>query len=99
MERSNKLACYIEIPAEYGVVRIEFDSGALISHEYEPDSHTDIFVLDAKQTSFKQHGLREGDHVRVHYEKGNNGWDFEGKIDDINNTFITIMMGRFDEQR
>lgn len=42
------MTCYIEKPAEYGVDRIEFDSGALISREYEPDSHVDIVLLDTK---------------------------------------------------
>ena len=93
------MTCYIEKPAEYGVDRIEFDSGALISREYETDSHVDIVLLDTKQASFKQHGLREGDYVRVHYEKGNNGWDLSGRIDDINDTFMAIMRGRFDEVR
>lgn len=50
-----------------------------------------------KQTSFKQYGLREGDHVVVHYEKGNNGWDFGGRIDDFNDVFMSVMVGRFDE--
>ena len=91
------MTCYIEKPAEYGVDRIEFDSGALISREYEPDSHVDIVLLDTKQTSFKQYGLKEGDHVRVHYEKGNNDWDLGGIIDDINDIFMSVMLGRFDE--
>ena len=91
------MTCYIEKPTEYGADQIEFDSGALISREYEPDSHVDIVLLDTKQTSFKQYGLKEGDHVRVQYEKGNNGWDLGGRIDDINDIFMSVMLGRFDE--
>lgn len=93
------MTCYIEKPTEYGADQIEFDSGALISREYETDSHVDIVLLDTKQASFKQHGLREGDYVRVHYEKGNNSWDLSGRIDDINDIFMAIMRGRFDEVR
>lgn len=85
------MTCYIEKPTEYGADQIEFDSGALISREYEPDSHVDIVLLDTKQTSFKQYGLK------VHYEKGNNGWDLGGRIDDINDIFMSVMLGRFDE--
>ena len=89
------MTCYIEKTAEYGVDRIEFDSGALISRDYEPDSHILIFTFDTKQTNFKEHGLREGDIVRVHYEKDNNGFDLMGRIDDMNDAFMTIFAGEY----
>lgn len=89
------MTCYIEKPAEYGVDRIEFDSGALISRDYEPDSHILIFTFDTKQTNFKEHGLREGDILRVHYEKDNNGFDLMGRIDDMNDAFMTIFVREY----
>lgn len=91
------MTCYIEKETKYGVNQYDFDSGALFSRDYEPDSHILIFTFDTKQTNFKEYSLREGDHVRVHYEKGNNGWDLGGRIDDINDIFMSVMLGRFDE--
>ena len=46
------MACYIEKEAQYGVNQYDFDSGALISRDYEPDSHILIFTFDTKQTNF-----------------------------------------------
>lgn len=89
------MACYIEKEAQYGVNQYDFDSGALISRDYEPDSHILIFTFDTKQTNFKEHGLREGDIVRVHYEKDNNGFDLTGRVDDINDAFMTVFVGDY----
>ena len=89
------MACYIEKEAQYGVNQYDFDSGALISRDYKPDSHILIFTFDTKQTNFKEHGLREGDIVRVNYEKDINGFDLMGRIDDMNDAFMTIFVGDY----
>lgn len=89
------MTCYIEKTVQYGVDHYDFDSGALISRDYEPDSHIEIFTFDTKQTNFKKYGLREGDIIRVHYEKDNNGFDLMGRVDDINDAFTTIFVGGY----
>lgn len=33
------MTCYIERPTEYGIDQYNFDSSALIRHQYEPDSY------------------------------------------------------------
>lgn len=86
------MTCYIERQTEYGIDQYNFDSSALISRQYEPDSYVGILVFDSKLIKPKKYGLRQGDNVLVHYEKEKNSFDLKGRIDDINATFMTVMV-------
>ncbi|MCT3602245.1 hypothetical protein EFS28_09800 [Lactobacillus acidophilus] len=86
------MTCYIERATEYGIDQYNFDSSALISHQYEPDSYVRILVFDSKLIKPKKYGFRQGDNVLVHYEKEKNSFDLKGRIDDINATFMTVMV-------